>query len=292
MEAVNKAFKDHAIYKKELKDDKYFKNKSICIAGGAGSVGSSLVKKLLKFNIKKLLIIDNNEYAIYNLKKKIGKNKNVEIKLASILDNDLLEKLFKKNKLDYIYNCAAVKHVDISEDNPEQTYRVNVEGTLNLLNLSKKYKLKKFILISSDKAYLPKGQMGKSKLEAENVTLNFKSNFQMLVLRFPNIIISSGSFLETIYECILKNKVFYLKNSRLKRFFIFNDDASEFIMRASKLKTTKKIIILKKVKSKNILDLIIFFKKHFNLKYKVSKIPNYEKIEEVYDYKEGNICRL
>ena len=282
---VNKFFKDHKIFKKPFNNKELFNNKTILITGGAGSIGSILALKLITFNIKKLVIIDNNEYSIFKLKRQIeNKYKSkIDIRFLSILNKPLLDKNFKKYKFDYVYNCAAIKHVDIAEENKEETYRINVKGTLNLLNLSKKYSVKKFIFISSDKAFYPKGIMGKSKLLAEKKVLNSKNNkTELKILRFPNVITSSGSILEIIYDCINKKKIFELKNKNLIRYFIFKNDTLNFILKASDNNCSKKIIILNNVKSKKIKDLCKFMKSKLNLKYKITKLPKFEKISENY----------
>ena len=173
--------------------------------------------------------------------------------------------------------------MDIAEENKEETYRINVTGTENLLNLSKKYSVKKFIFISSDKAFYPKGIMGKSKLLAEKKVLNFRNNkTELKILRFPNVITSSGSILEIIYDCINQKKIFELKNKNLIRYFIFKNDTLNFILKASDNNYSKKIIILNHVKSKKIIDLCKFMKSKLNLKYKITKLPKFEKISENY----------
>ena len=221
---------------------------------GAGSIGSILTEKILKFNIKKLVVIDNNEYSIFRLLQEFTakEKKKIEIKFLSILNYKLLDQIFKKQKFDYVYNCAAVKHVGIAENNKEETIRVNVTGTKNLLKLSKKYKISKFVFISSDKAIKPIGVMGKSKLNAEKLIINFKSNFQKKILRFPNVILSSGSLLEILYSAIINKKVFELKNKNLSRFFIFKFDACEFILRSTNDESKKNILILENVKEKKL----------------------------------------
>ena len=283
--SVNQFFKDHKIFKTPFNNKELFNNKTILITGGAGSIGSILALKLITFNIKKLVIIDNNEYSIFRLKRQIEdkyKSK-IDIRFLSILNKTLLDKNFKKYKFDYVYNCAAIKHVDIAEENKEETYRINVTGTENLLNLSKKYSVKKFIFISSDKAFYPKGIMGKSKLLAEKKVLNFRKNkTELKILRFPNVITSSGSILEIIYDCINKKKIFELKDKNLIRYFIFKHDTLNFILKATDNNYSKKIIILNNVKSKKIINLCKFMKSKLNLKYKITKLPKFEKISENY----------
>jgi UDP-N-acetyl-D-glucosamine 4,6-dehydratase len=285
---INLFFKDHKIFKDQFNNKGIFKNKTIAITGGAGSIGSLLALKLLTFQVKKIVVIDNNEYSIFKLRQLINKKdkKKIDIKFLSILNTKQLEKNFKQYKFDYLYNCAAIKHVDIAEENKEETYRVNVQGTLKLLQLAKKYKVKKFIFISSDKAFYPKGVMGKTKFLAEKKIINYKANFEKKILRFPNVITSSGSILEIINDCIINKKTFYLKHKNLSRFFIFKTDTLEFILRATNLPVRNKIIVLSRVKEAKIIDLINYISKHFALTYQVSRLPKFEKVSENYsDFK-------
>ena len=262
---------------------KTFKNKKILIAGGAGSIGSILAIKLLEYDVKEIVIIDNNEYSIHRFKRlEFDKNK-ITIKFLSIMNQKELEKNFKRYKFDIVYNCAAIKHVDIAEDNKEETHRVNVIGTRNIVALSKKYKVKQIVFISSDKAFYPKGVMGKTKLKAEKEVLKINdNNLKTKVLRFPNVLFSSGSLLEIINESILTKSTFFLKDKNLKRFFIFKKDTLEFILRATELNLSNKIIVLNNVKEVKILKLLNNLKKFYKLKIKISKLPKYEKISEVY----------
>jgi UDP-N-acetylglucosamine 4,6-dehydratase len=286
---INFFFRNHRIYKKNYIDNNsIFRKKKILIAGGAGSIGSLLTIKLIKLNIKSIVIIDNNEYSISKLKQKIFFNPKISIKLFSILNVKSLEKIFKQNKFDIVYNCAAIKHVDICEENKDEAFRVNVKGNLNLLNFSIKYNVKKYIFISTDKANKPAGIMGKSKLEAEKYVLKKEKKIHKIVLRFPNILRSSGSLVEILYNCIIDNTIFFLRNKKLKRFFIFENDACEFITRATSLNLNNKIVLLNNIKETKIIDLIKFLKKKFNLRYCINKLPRYEKISEIYRIKKTN----
>lgn len=286
---INFFFRNYKIYKKNYIDNNNtFRNKKILIAGGAGSIGSLLTIKLIKLNIKSITIIDNNEYSISKLKQKIFFNSKINIKLFSILNVKSLEKIFKQNKFDIVYNCAAIKHVDICEENKDEAFRVNVKGNLNLLNFSIKYNVKKYIFISTDKANKPVGIMGKTKLEAEKYVLKKKKKIHKIVLRFPNILRSSGSLVEILYNCVINNTIFFLRDKKLKRFFIFENDACEFITRATSLNLNNKIVLLNNIKETKIIDLIKFLKKKFNLRYCINKLPKYEKISEIYHIKKTN----
>ena len=281
---VNFFFKNHKIFENQEFDATIFKKKKILVAGGAGSIGSCLVEKLAKFDVKKIVVLDNSEYGIFSMKQTLENNKLIDYRFMSILNRKDLARLFKNEKFDFVYNCAAIKHVDIAEENPLQAKKINVEGNLNLANLSIKNKIKQFIFISSDKALLPKGVMGKTKLLSEKklLQLNFKDTL-VKILRFPNVLLTKGSILEIIYNCIIHKKVFLLRTKDIKRYFVFDYDAILFILLSTNQLSTKKVIVLKNVKETKILDIVIYLKKFYKFKYKVTTLPKFEKIKEEYE---------
>ena len=158
---------------KNLKKDKIFLNKVIVITGAGGSIGSEIANKIMQFNFHKLILIDVNEFSLHALKQKIIKNNKsvlsrLEFKLLNLNEKKLLEEIFKKNKIDFIYHAAAYKHVSIVETNMRYGIKNNVIITKNICELALKYKVKINLLVSTDKAVNPKSVMGLSKRVCEN----------------------------------------------------------------------------------------------------------------------------
>ena len=208
-------------------------NKKILITGGGGSIGGNLALNLLKYKIKKIFIIDNNEYALFKLLSSVPKllKKNIQTKLVNIENKKILDKFFKLAKPDIVFHAAALKHVRFLEENPIQGMLTNIIGTKNILEVCHKYRVKKFIHVSTDKAANPKNNLGITKKLSENVCINFsKSNLKIGIVRFGNVFDSNGSVSEIFRSRILKNQKINITNSKVKRFFMSNNEASNLLL--------------------------------------------------------------
>ena len=138
-----------------------FKKYKILITGGAGSIGTEIVKQLAKSNPKEIIVLDHSELNIYRISK-ILKNKKIKLILGDIKDENFVKNLIDKYGIDYIFHTAAYKHVKFLEENVHSAFKNNVIGTYNLLNAIKGKKIK-FIFISTDKAVNPKNILGITK---------------------------------------------------------------------------------------------------------------------------------
>ena len=250
---IEKPFKDYSFeelfLRKTLKLNKsnvhkIFKNKIILITGGAGSIGGGLVKKLIDLHVKKIIILDINEYNIFKLKNSIqnkNKLKNIEFCLTNIENYDLLSLSFKKYKPDIVFNTAALKHVEFLEKNPRQGFLTNVLGTSNVLEVSSFYEVKYFIHISSDKAADPENVLGYTKLISEYaVKSKIDKKMKIGTVRFGNVFNSFGSVAETF-----KNKIFNLEKIQLshpdvERYFMSLDEAVNLIINSVDLLSRNK----------------------------------------------------
>ena len=218
------------------------KNKRILITGGAGSIGGGLVKKLVKFKLKKLYVIDNNEYNIFKLKNSLDSNlsKKIEFKLVNIENEKLLNKNFKDIKPNVVFHAAALKHVIFLENNVQQGILTNVIGTKNVLEASNKNKVENFIHISTDKAADPKSVLGFTKLLSEYLCHDFKSKKMKIgVVRFGNVFNSYGSAAESFKNQILNSKKIKLSHPKVERYFMSNLEATNLILTSLKLISEK-----------------------------------------------------
>ena len=161
------------VLSKENLTTKKIKNKKILVTGGAGSIGSILVDKLIKYKPKKIIIIDKDEFSIFNLKKNFSNQNNIQYKLVDTTQYNFLDKVFKNFKPDYVFNAAAYKHVNIVEENLTYSLYNNIKSAINICELSIKYKVNKTLLVSTDKAVDPSNIMGISKRICEKIYLEF-----------------------------------------------------------------------------------------------------------------------
>ena len=240
---IEKPFKDYSFeelfLRKTLnldliKNSSLFKNKKIAITGGAGSIGSGLVKKLINFDVKKIYVIDNNEYNIFKLRNSINKvehSNKIEYYLTNIDNANLLNLNFKKIKPNIVFHAAALKHVLFLEKNISQGIITNVLGTKNTILAAAKNNTQYFIHISTDKAADPKNVLGYTKLLSEYVCHNFKkSNMKIGIVRFGNIFNSFGSVAETIRNQIFQVKKIKLSHPSVERYFMSITEATNLII--------------------------------------------------------------
>lgn len=275
-----------------------FKSKNILISGGAGTIGSSLLIRILNTNFKKIFILDNSEYNIWKLKiKLINLDKKllskIKFELIDISNKEQIKNFFKNKKnIDIIFHAAAFKHVNISQENIKPVIKNNVLSTLNLLLYSQKNNLK-FVLVSTDKAIKPKNIMGISKRLCEKIVLyyqNINSKNSYKIVRFGNVFNSSGSLLETIRENIKNRQNITLDDPRMTRYFMSRNEAAELILYSCFLENKKNKIFLLNMGSKvKIKKLIINYLNYLNNnnpnlyspKLEVLKAKSFQKIHEL-----------
>ncbi len=281
------------ILNKEVLDTKKidfnsFKDKSILVTGGAGSIGSEISKQLLGTKLKRLLILDHSELNIYRLNQKI-KSKKMQIILGNIQDTTLMKKIIHDKKIDYIFHAAAYKHVKYLEDNVYAAIKNNIFGTLSLLKASKHKKVH-FTFISTDKAVEPKTVLGITKRIGEILITHYatyknlkKSKFN--IVRFGNVIGSDGSALPYFLNQIKQDLPISLTDKKMERYFMTIKEACELVLQSTKINTKNRILFLdmgKPVKILNIITKLFSILKKPKQKLKIKLIGNKfnEKISE------------
>ena len=266
-----------------------FKNKKILITGGTGSIGIGLIKQLLPYNPKIIKVFTNDENSIFESIRKFGKNSRIDYEMGDIRDKERLD--FVIRGIDIVFHAAAMKHVDICEDNPFDAVKTNVIGTSNIIESCISAEVSKFILISTDKATLPSTTLGASKLLAERLTINANSydNFNKTIfasVRFGNVIGSRGSVYQIFLDQIRKNQALTVTDPRMTRFIMSIQDAAGFILKATNVAKGGEIFILKmpsvKIEdlAKSMYEVCKTSDKKSNNIIKVSKLRDHERFHE------------
>lgn len=240
--------------------DKYINGKTIMITGGGGSIGSEICRQIAKFNPKKIILFDNYENGVYDLQQEFKYlNINIDIKcvIASITDKERLEKTFEEYLPDIIFHAAAHKHVPLMEDNPAEAVLNNVFGTLNLANCADKYKVKRFVMISTDKAVNPTNIMGATKRVCEMIiqAMDKRSITQFVAVRFGNVLGSNGSVIPLFKKQIAKGGPLTVTHPEINRFFMTIPEAAQLVLQAGAFAMGGEIFVLDMQEPVKIYDL-------------------------------------
>jgi len=225
-----------------------FKGKNILITGGTGSIGMGLAKQLIKYNPKEIRIFSNDENSIFEAKENLGGNHIYKFMVGDVRDKDRLNLAIRN--VDIVYHTAAMKHIEICEENPFDAVKTNVVGTSNILESSIIEGIEKFVFISTDKATNPTSTLGGSKLLAERLTLDAgtysgKSQTKFAIVRFGNVLGSRGSVFQIFQKQIRMKKPLTVTDKNMTRFIMSISDAASMILHVTKILTGGEIYILK-----------------------------------------------
>lgn len=215
----------------------FIKDARIIVTGGGGSIGSELCRQILKFQPASLLIIDNcefNLYAIHHELSAVYPHQDIQISLTSITDEILIEELFHQFKPDLVFHAAAFKHVPLLENQALLAVKNNVFGTQVVATASVNADVKKFVLISTDKAVHPTNVMGTTKRIAELYcqNLNQRVPTQFITVRFGNVLGSAGSVIPLFQKQLLAGGPITVTHPDMERFFMTIPEASQLILQA------------------------------------------------------------
>ena len=237
------------------------KNKVCLVTGGGGSIGSELCRQIAKAKPKKLIIFDIYENNAYDIQQELLRNYSdldLEAIIGSVRDYDRLEKVFQEYKPEIVFHAAAHKHVPLMEVSPNEAIKNNCLGTLNTAKLSDLYKVKKFVLVSTDKAVRPTNIMGASKRICEMIiqTMDKKSkNTDYVAVRFGNVLGSNGSVIPLFLKQIEKGGPVTVTHKDITRFFMTIPEAVSLILQASVYAKGGEIFVLDMGKPVKIYDL-------------------------------------
>ena len=237
--------------------------KTIWITGAAGSIGSEIVRQLLSFRFKKLVLIDNAEtptFFLTNFCNSQNYSGSIDILLMDITDKKRIEKVMQEETPDIIYHAAAYKHVPVMEENVGAAIKTNVEGTKNLADLAVRYKVDKFVMISTDKAVNPTSVMGASKRIAEIYvqSLNFEQpHTKFITTRFGNVLGSNGSVIPLFRKQIEKGGPLTVTHPDITRYFMTISEACQLVITAGAMGDGGEIFIFDMGESVKIYDLAV-----------------------------------
>ena len=227
----------------------YVKDKVIMVTGGGGSIGSELCRQLVSHKPKQLIIFDIYENNAYDIKQELKINypdANVVTLIGSIRNVSRLESVFAQYKPDIVYHAAAHKHVPLMEVSPDEAVKNNVVGTWNVARMADKYGVKKFVMISTDKAVNPTNVMGATKRICEMIvqTYNEISKTDFVAVRFGNVLGSNGSVIPLFKRQIEAGGPVTVTDPNIIRYFMTIPEAVSLVLQAGAYAKGGEIFIL------------------------------------------------
>ena len=238
----------------------FYKDKTVLVTGGGGSIGSEISRLIAKCSPKKLIIVDiyeNNAYDIQQeLSRAYGEKLSLSVEIASVRDRARLDAIFAYYRPDIVFHAAAHKHVPLMEHSNCEAIKNNVLGTYNTADMAEKYGVKKFILISTDKAVNPTNVMGASKRMCEMVVqCRTDSNTVFAAVRFGNVLGSNGSVIPLFKKQIESGGPVTITDKRIIRYFMTIPEASGLVMQAGAMAKCGELFVLDMGKPVKIIDL-------------------------------------
>lgn len=239
---------------------KYVSNKVVLVTGGGGSIGSELCRQIAAYKPKQLIIVDIYENSAYDIQQELLEKfpeLDLVVLIASVRNTNRMNKIFATYKPDIVYHAAAHKHVPLMETSPNEAIKNNVFGTLKTVQAADKYGVKRFILISTDKAVNPTNIMGASKRMCEMIvqTYNNRSKTEFAAVRFGNVLGSNGSVVPLFKKQIEKGGPVKVTHPDIIRYFMTIPEAVSLVLQAGANAKGGEIFVLDMGEPVKILDL-------------------------------------
>jgi FlaA1/EpsC-like NDP-sugar epimerase len=243
------------------------KDKTVLISGAAGSIGSEIVRQVLTFNPKRVIILDQAETPLHHLSlelEKIHSKSKIHNVIADVRNKEAMNRVFKLYKPQVVYHAAAYKHVPLMEENPSQAILTNIEGTKHLADLACEHEVTKFVMVSTDKAVNPSNVMGASKriaekyvqsLQIKNQRENKPNATKFITTRFGNVLGSNGSVVPLFTKQIASGGPVTITHPDIIRYFMTIPEACQLVLEAGSMGNGGEIYIFDMGKPVRILDL-------------------------------------
>lgn len=243
----------------------FLRNRVIMVTGASGSIGSEVCRQLLSFGPRKIILLDQSEYGIFHLEQEFlarqkdpaAKLPQLEFIVEDITDRDAMTRIFLLHRPAVVFHAAAYKHVPLMESNPQAAVRNNVFGTQVLVDVSDRFSVERFVMISTDKAVRPTNVMGATKLIAEqylhSVASHSKTRF--ITVRFGNVLNSAGSVVPTFRRQIEEGGPVTVTDPRMLRYFMTIPEAVQLVLQSGAVGESGDVLILDMGEPVRIVDL-------------------------------------
>lgn len=246
--------------------ERYVKAKTVLITGASGSIGSELVRQIIKFYPEQIILLDQAETPLYEIEMELNtkyKFANYQVVLGNITNVDRMREIFRKYEPNIVFHVAAYKHVPLMEEHPCEAVLTNVLGTRTLADLAVEFEVGKFVMISTDKAVNPTNVMGASKRLAEiyiqslneYLTKSGKSRTRFITTRFGNVLGSNGSVIPLFRKQILNGGPITVTHPEITRYFMTIPEACQLILEAGSIGKGGEIFIFDMGDAVKIVDL-------------------------------------
>lgn len=243
------------------KTNVYYRNKTVLITGGGGSIGSELCRQLAKMQPKKIIVLDIYENGAYDVQQELkiayGDQLDVCVEIASINNKRAMMRVFAQHKPDYVINAAAHKHVPLMEHNCIEAVENNVFGAKILVELCEEFKAERFMMVSTDKAVNPTNVMGATKRMCEMIVQGASTcgSVKYSTTRFGNVLGSAGSVIPLFKRQIANGGPITLTDKRIIRYFMTIPEASQLVLQSGAIANNGELFVLDMGKPIKILDL-------------------------------------
>lgn len=240
--------------------DEFLHDKVVLVTGGGGSIGSELCRQIAKYGPRSLIVLDiyeNNAYDIQQeLHRAYGDKLDLRVEIASIRDKERIYEIFERLHPDVVFHAAAHKHVPLMEVCPEEAIKNNIFGTYHVVRAAEKYGVKKFVMISTDKAVNPTNVMGATKRFCEMILQSRReSKTEFCAVRFGNVLGSNGSVVPLFKKQIEAGGPVEITDKRIIRYFMTIPEAAQLVLEAGAMACQSQIFVLDMGEPVKILDL-------------------------------------